>query len=85
MCFKGVEGESLMILLDEKGIQISTGSACNSASLLPPATLTAIGFNEADIHSCIRITFSGEETKSELDYVCQEISKSVMQLRSLNM
>ncbi len=84
MCFKGVEGESLMILLDMNGIQVSTGSACNSGSLAPSSTLTAIRMNEEDIHSCIRMTFSGNETKEELNYVCEKLKESVNRLRSLN-
>lgn len=83
MCFKGVEGESLMLLLDMNGIQVSTGSACNSTSIVPSTTLTAIGMNKDDIHSCIRMTFSGNETKEELDYVCEKLNESVRRLRSL--
>ncbi len=84
MCFKGIEGESLMILLDMNGIQVSTGSACNSGDLTASSTLTAIGINKQDIHSCIRMTFSGEETKEELDYVCRKLSECVESLRNLN-
>lgn len=83
ICFKGVEGESLMIMLDMKGIQVSTGSACNSGDLSASTTLSAIGMDEKDIHSCIRLTFSGTETKEELDYVCKKIKKCVKQLRNL--
>ncbi len=84
MCFKGVEGESLMILLDMNGIQVSTGSACSSGSLSPSSTLTAIGTNKDDIHSCIRMTFSGNETKEDLNYACEKLKESVKRLRSLN-
>ena len=84
LCFKGVEGESLMILLDMNGIQVSTGSACNSNSLSPSTTLSAIGMNEQDIHSCLRLTFSGEETKEELIYVCETLKHCVESLRSFN-
>ena len=72
MCFKGVQGESLMILLDVNGIQVSTGSACNSGNPQPSSTLTAIGMDKEDINSCIRMTFS-DETKEELDYVCSKL------------
>ena len=87
MCFKNVEGESLMILLDMNGIQVSTGSACNSGDLTASTTLSAIGINEEDIHSCIRLTFStsGTETKEELDYVCNKLKECVESLRRLNM
>ena len=84
MCFKNVGGESLMTLLDMNGIQVSTGSACNSGDLQPSSTLIAIGVPDADLHSCIRLSFSGNETKDELDYVCQTIKKCVEQLRNFN-
>lgn len=83
MCFKGVEGESLMILLDMRGIQVGTGSACNSGNLTPSATLSAIGIDGQDIHSCIRLTFSGSETQEELNYVCKTLKQSVENLRRL--
>ena len=81
MCFKGVQGESLMILLDMNDIQVSTGSACTSSDLQPSSTLTAIGMNKEDINSCIRMTFSGNETKEELDYVCCKLKECVERLR----
>lgn len=84
LCFKGVEGESLMILLDMNGIQVSTGSACNSQSLSPSPALSAIGMEEEDIHSCIRLTFNGRETTEELDYVCDTLKKCVLTLQNLN-
>ena len=83
MCFKGAEGESLMLLLDMNGIQVSTGSACNSNSITASTALSAIGMNKDDIHSCIRMTFSGNETKEELDCVCEKLNESVRRLRSL--
>ena len=82
MCFKGVQGESLMILLDMNAIQVSTGSACTSGDLQPSSTLTAIGMDKEDINSCIRMTFSNE-TKEELDYVCSKLKECVRRLRSL--
>lgn len=83
MCFKGIEGESLMLLLDMNGIQVSTGSACNSNSITASTTLSAIGMDKDDMHSCIRMTFSGTESKEELDYVCEKLNESVRRLRSL--
>lgn len=83
MCFKGIEGESLMIMLDVNNIQVSTGSACNSNSLTPSTTLSAIGMDEQDIHSCIRMTF-GEESQEELDYVCKTLKQCVESLRNFN-
>lgn len=84
MCFKGVEGESLMILLDMNGIQVSTGSACTSGDLTPSTTLSAIGMEDQDIHSCIRLTFSGKETQEEIDYVCKTLKQCVESLRNFN-
>ena len=81
MCFKSVQGESLMILLDMNGIQCSTGSACTSGSLQPSTTLTAIEMNKDDMNSCIRLSFGGNETKEELDYVCKKLKECVEQLR----
>lgn len=84
MCFKGIDGESLMILLDMNGIQVSTGSACNSQSLSASTTLSAINMDENDIYSCIRLTFSNEyETKEEMDYVCNKLKECVERLRNL--
>lgn len=84
MCFKGLEGESLMIMLDMNGIQVSTGSACTSGDLIPSTTLSAIGMPKEDIHSCIRLTFSGEETKQELIYACETLKRCVESLRNFN-
>ena len=82
MCFKGVQGESLMILLDMNGIQVSTGSACNNYNLEPSNALVAIGMDKEDINSCIRMTFSNE-TKEELDCVCSKLKECVERLRNL--
>ncbi len=84
ICFKGVQGESLMTLLDMNGIEVSTGSACNSGNPQPSSTLTAIGMDKEDINSCIRMTFSGNETKEELDYVCSKLKECVERLRDLS-
>lgn len=83
VCFKGVEGESLMLLLDMNGIQVSTGSACSSRSDDASAALSAIGMDKRDMHSCVRMSFSGKETKKELDYVCEKLKACVGNLREL--
>lgn len=83
MCFKGVEGESLMLLLDMNGIQVSTGSACNNFSIEPSRVLKAIKLNKNDYHSCIRMSFSGKETKQELAYVCSKLKECVDRLRRI--
>lgn len=84
LCFRGIEGEAFMILLDMNGIQISTGSACNSMTFVPSSALLAIGMDEKDVHSCIRITFSGREEKEELDYLCNTLKLCIDMLRDLN-
>ena len=68
MCFRGVEGESLMSLLDVNGIRVSTGSACNNVDLEPSHALSSIGMKEPDIHSCIRMSFCGRETPVEISF-----------------
>ncbi|MCR2050665.1 cysteine desulfurase [Acetatifactor muris] len=83
MAFKGIEGESLMILLDMNGIQVSTGSSCTSGDLSPSTTLSAIGMDEHDIHSCIRMSFRENLENEELLYVCHIIKACVQQLRNL--
>lgn len=83
VCFDDIEGESLMILLDMADIQVSTGSACTSGDLTPSATLIAIELDEKLIHSGIRMTFSGYETKDELDYLCSNLQRCVGVLRKL--
>lgn len=84
VCFRGVEGESLLFLLDAYGIQVSTGSACDSKNMSGSAALSAIGMAPADIHSCIRMTFSGKENPKQLDYVCAALERCVAGLRDLH-
>ena len=84
ICFEGIQGESLMTLLDMDDIQVSTGSACASGDLAPSPTLVAIGMNKADINSCIRMSFSGKETKDDLNYLCQKLKKNIETLRQFN-
>ena len=84
MCFRGVEGESLMILLDLNRIQVSTGSACNSKKIESSPVLKIIGMPEGDRKSCIRMTFSGTETKHCLDFVCKTLKQSVDSLRQID-
>lgn len=81
MCFKGVEGESLMFMLDLNGIEVSTGSACLSGDLSPSPTLLAINMPDDEIHSCIRITLNGSEGYKTLDHVADKLSECVKVLR----
>lgn len=83
MCFRGVEGESLLLLLDLHGVRVSTGSACTGRDLEPSPALSAIGMPQADLHSCIRMTLNGQESQKQLDYVCETIKQCVESLRLL--
>lgn len=83
ICFKGIQGESLMTLLDMNGYQVSTGSACTSGDLTPSSTLLAIKMNKEDINSCIRIT-SGKEEITKLNTFCKTLKRCVETLRQLN-
>lgn len=84
ICFKGIQGESLMTLLDMNGYQVSTGSACTSGDLTLSSTLLAIEMSKEDIHSCIRITLNGNEEIKELNKFCTTLKKCVETLRGLN-
>lgn len=84
ICFKGIQGESLMTLLDINGYQTSTGSACTSGDLTPSSTILAIGINKEDTNSCIRITLNGNEKKEELNKFCKILKQNVEILRKLN-
>jgi len=83
MCFKGIEGEALMMMMDMNGVQTSTGSACSSHALSASTTLSAIGMDEADIHSCIRFSFGECLSENKRNYVCKTLKKCVETLRSL--
>ncbi|MCM1268590.1 MAG: cysteine desulfurase NifS [Bacteroidales bacterium] len=82
--FRFIEGESLLILLDQKGIAASSGSACTSGSLDPSHVLLAIGLPHEIAHGSLRLTLSEETTKEELDYVVEELKKIVERLRSMS-
>lgn len=84
VCFKGVNNEALMTLLDTYNIQIATGSACNSGSQESSKVLQAIGIDQQDIFSCIRVSFTGKETFEELDYFCNTLKHCVEMLRMIN-
>ena len=82
--FRFIEGESLLIMLDQKGICASSGSACTSGSLDPSHVLLAIGLPHEIAHGSLRLTLSEETTKEEIDYVVDEIKKIVERLRSMS-
>lgn len=81
--FKGIEGESLAILLDCNGICVSTSSACNSASINPSAVLEEIGVPDDYIHGTIRITLPRDVTKSDVNYFLGVLKESVTKLESM--
>ena len=83
-CFEGIEGESLLLLLDAKGICASSGSACTSGSLDPSHVLLAIGRPHEVAHGSLRLTLSEENTVAEVDTMLQEIPCVVTYLRSMS-
>lgn len=82
--FQFIEGESLLIMLDMKGICGSSGSACTSGSLDPSHVLLAIGLPHEIAHGSLRLTLSEETTKEEIDYVVESIKEIVDRLRSMS-
>lgn len=82
--FRFVEGEALLIMLDQKGICGSSGSACTSGSLDPSHVLLAIGLPHEIAHGSLRLTLSDETTKEDIDYVVEQISIIVDRLRSMS-
>ena len=83
-CFEGIEGESLLIMLDMDGICGSSGSACTSGSLDPSHVLLAIGLPHEIAHGSLRLTLNEEITKEQLDYTVESIKKIVERLRSMS-
>lgn len=83
-CFEGIEGESLLLMLDMKGIAASSGSACTSGSLDPSHVLLAIGLPHEVAHGSLRLTLSEYNTKEEVDYVIEELPKIVTYLRNMS-
>ena len=83
-CFEGIEGESLLLLLDSRGICASSGSACTSGSLDPSHVLLAIGRPHEVAHGSLRLTLSAENMPEQIDYLLQEIPQAVAYLRSIS-
>ncbi len=83
-CFRFIEGESLLILLDQLGVCASSGSACTSGSLDPSHVLLAIGLPHEIAHGSLRITLSEETTLENIDFVADELKKIVERLRSMS-
>ena len=83
-CFEGIEGESLLLLLDAKGIEASSGSACTSGSLDPSHVLLAIGLPHEIAHGSLRMTLSEETTMEDVDFVVDRLKEIVAHLRSMS-
>lgn len=83
-CFEGIEGESLLLLLDDKGICASSGSACTSGSLDPSHVLLAIGRVHDIAHGSLRLSLSEETTEEEIEYTIGAVKEAVAYLRSIS-
>lgn len=82
--FKYIEGESILLLLNQFGISVSTGSACSSTSLEPSHVLTALGVPVEMIHGTVRFTVGDFTTKEDIDYVVDNLKKIVARLREIS-
>lgn len=83
-CFRFIEGESLLILLDQNGICGSSGSACTSGSLDPSHVLLAIGLPHEIAHGSLRLTLSEKTTMEEIDFTVEQLKKIIERLRSMS-
>ena len=84
MCFEGIEGESLLLLLDDRGISASSGSACTSGSLDPSHVLLALGLPHEVAHGSLRISLSEYNTEEEADHIIKQVPEVVEYLRSMS-
>ena len=84
MSFEGIEGESLLLLLDDKGICASSGSACTSGSLDPSHVLLAIGLCHEVAHGSLRLTLSKYTTEEEIDKAIKAVKEVVEYLREIS-
>lgn len=83
-CFRFIEGESMLILLDQQGICASSGSACTSGSLDPSHVLLAIGLPHEIAHGSLRVTLSEKNTREEIDFTVDQLKKIIERLRSMS-
>ena len=84
MCFPGVEGESLLLMLDLKGISASSGSACTSGSLDPSHVLLSIGLPHEVAHGSLRLSFGDYNTEEDIDYILEVLPPIIQRLRSMS-
>src|SRR6185436_9512732 len=83
MSFGGVDGESLLIALDLKGIAVSTGSACASGSLEPSHVLQAMGLAREEVRGSLRFSLSAYTTSEEIDYAVAALTETIIRLREM--
>ncbi len=83
-CFEGIEGEALLLLLDDKGVCASSGSACTSGSLDPSHVLLAIGRPHEVAHGSLRLSLSDDVTEADIDYLIQAVTDVVTYLRNMS-
>lgn len=83
-CFEGIEGESLLLLLDDKGISASSGSACTSGSLDPSHVLLAIGRPHEVAHGSLRLSLGDDVTEEQVDYMIKSVKEVVEYLRNMS-
>ena len=83
-CFQGVEGESLLLMLDLKGISASSGSACTSGSLDPSHVLLSIGLPHEVAHGSLRLSFGDYNTMEDVDYIIETLPPIIERLRSMS-
>ncbi len=84
MCFEGIEGESLLLMLDLKGICASSGSACTSGSLDPSHVLLSIGLKHEVAHGSLRLSFSDDNTLEDAKYIIEQLKPIVERLRMMS-
>ena len=83
-CFQGVEGESLLLMLDMQGVSASSGSACTSGSLDPSHVLLAIGLPHGVAHGSLRLSFGDYNTMEDVDYLLEVIPPIIQRLRAMS-
>ena len=84
LCFEGIEGESLLLLLDDRGICASSGSACTSGSLDPSHVLLAIGRVHDVAHGSLRLSIGEDITEADADYIIRSVTEVVEYLRGFS-
>ena len=84
MCIEGIEGESLLLLLDDKGVCASSGSACTSGSLDPSHVLLALGLPHEIAHGSLRLSIGEYNTMEEIDHIIKVVPEVVEYLRNMS-